>query len=210
MKTKILHIGCGYSHLTEDYDDIEEVRLDICDWVHPDIVLDACKLKTLPKASFDGAWMSHMLEHVYEHQIQTVLTGVIHILKPDGFLYVQVPNLMYVFKSVVEDNASLDEVLYESRIGIKIRPLDVLFGCQEAVMREQVGSIEIFNQHKVGFDDRFLLNNLTTAGFMNTFMGVKGCEIKAIACKNKVPEWIKKHFKFEEPVLMKGEQVEKV
>jgi len=200
MKPKILHIGCGYSHLTEEYDDIEEVRLDICDWVYPDIVLDACKLKTLEVSSFDGAWTSHMLEHVYEHQIQAVLTGINHILKSDGFLYVQVPNLMYVFESVVKNNASLDEVLYESRIGIPIRALDVLYGCQEAIMREQVGDLDIYNQHKIGFDDRFLLNHLTTAGFRNTFMGVKGCEVKAIACKSVVPKWIKKHFKFIEPV----------
>lgn len=53
--------------------------------------LDLTKLdySLIPDASFDGVWMAHVIEHLYNGD--KVLPGLIQKLKPGGFFYVEYP-----------------------------------------------------------------------------------------------------------------------
>jgi predicted SAM-dependent methyltransferase len=200
-KTKILHVGCGNAYLTNRFDDVEEVRVDLCPGVTKDFQLDARNLKSLPESSFDGVWMCHVLEHVYEHQVPVVLDGIRHVLNDNGFLFVTVPDLREVFKDVLNDEIRLDDNLYVSYTELKIRPLDVIYGYQEEVSKEQSRGA-IFNQHLTGFDSDIMLRKLTGAGFKRIYMTEMDWEVKSLACVNEPTEWVKRNFKLYEQEIL--------
>src|SRR6266446_7887238 len=46
----------------------------------------------LAASQFDAVYCSHNLEHYYRHDGATVLRGFLHVLKPDGFAEIKVPD----------------------------------------------------------------------------------------------------------------------
>lgn len=71
----------------------QHVLLDIAAGPGVDVVMDARKLSTLPPGQYDAVYNSHNLEHYYQHEVPKVLEGFAHILKPDGFVEIHVPNM---------------------------------------------------------------------------------------------------------------------
>ena len=185
---KILHIGCSSVRLP--YDDIEEVRLDINPYEQPDIVYDICELDSLEGDAYDGVWASHVLEHVYEYQMDKVLKGICHVLKKDGFLFVKVPDMKAVMREIIKNGMALDDLLYISHSGLEVRPIDIIYGHKREVER-----LHSYQSHKTGFDSDLLLKSLSRAGFHRNYVGVDNCEVRVLSMKSdRVHEWLKDKF----------------
>jgi hypothetical protein len=142
----------------------DHVLLDIDPRGGPDVVCDARELHALPGQQFDAVYCSHNLEHYYRHECAQVLDGFLHVLRPDGFADVSVPDLMAVMTTVVEKGLDIEDVLYEATVGpITVR--DVIYGWSLEIERSGVD----FFAHKTGFSDRSLHTALKTAGFGQVF-----------------------------------------
>ena len=164
---RVLNVGGGSKKIPipPHYAGWDHVLLDIDPAVKPDVVCDARSLDTLPGSQFDAIYCSHNLEHYYRHDTGRVLRGFLHVLRPDGFAEIRVPDLRAVMQRVVRDNLELDAVLYQSNAG-PISVLDVIYGLASEI--EQSGSD--FQQHKAGFTPHFLGRTLEAAGFGAIFL----------------------------------------
>lgn len=177
---RMLNVGGGNKRISIPpfYEGWEHVLLDIDPAGHPDIVCDARELNQLPPCKFDAVYCSHNLEHYYRHEVLKVLSGFLHVLKPDGFAHVRVPDIGLLMRIVVERSLDIDDLLYESAAG-PISVGDVIYGYGVEIER----SGQHFYAHKTGFTEKSLRGALNRAGFPYVFMSSGSLEIGAIACK---------------------------
>ena len=195
----LLHVGCGYStkkNTLKYYDDEwKETRVDINPDVNPDILGTMKDLSNVQNNSYDSVFSAHSIEHVYIHEVNTVLKAFYRVLKQNGFLVITCPDLKSISKLIVEDK--LLEVAYESPAG-SINPADMLWGHSNSIKEGNE-----FMAHKCGFTKKTLMAALTNAGFKS----VAGVEIPkyfdlwAVAQKNKAEkeeflQHVKKILKF--------------
>ncbi len=195
----LLHVGCGYNtkeNTLKYYDDEwKETRVDINPDVNPDILGTMKDLSNVQNNSYDSVFSAHSIEHVYIHEVNTVLKVFYRVLKQNGFLVITCPDLKSISKLIVEDK--LLEVAYESPAG-SINPADMLWGHSNSIKEGNE-----FMAHKCGFTKKTLMAALTNAGFKS----VAGVEIPkyfdlwAVAQKNKAEkeeflQHVKKILKF--------------
>lgn len=162
--------------LPQQYADFEHVLLDIDPQGEPDIVGDARKLSNLPPGRFDAVYCSHNLEHYYAHEVPAVLAGFVHVLKPQGFAQVRVPDIPQIMRIATEQKLDVEDVLYQSDVG-PIRVLDVLYGHASEIEK----SGQDFYAHKTGFSAKSLYKALLQAGFSHAYCSIGQLEINAIA-----------------------------
>lgn len=164
----LLNVGAG-SRLKEvppHYAGWEHLRLDIDPDCGADVVCDARLLgERLPSASYDAIYCSHNLEHYFPHDGERVLRGFAHVLKPDGFAEIRVPDIGEVLRAAVSRGLDLEDELYASPAG-PIRVLDVVYGWQEEIAR----SGQEFYGHRTGFTAKSLARALSRAGFGVVFL----------------------------------------
>lgn len=149
----VLDVGSGDAAvpLPDYYDGWYRVRLDLDPTSKPDMLLDARKIGDLPAAQFDAAFLSHNLEHFHRHEGRKVIAGCAHVLKPDGFIDIRVPDLGALMEAVVEKKMDIDDVAYESDAGpILVR--DVIYGFHVEIERSGCD----FYAHKTGFTEKSL------------------------------------------------------
>jgi SAM-dependent methyltransferase len=160
---RFLNIGGGSKAISVS-DIFAEWRHDLLDVdpaCRPDVLLDARELHTLPAASYDAVYCAHNLEHYYPHDAVKVVRGMAHILKPDGFAEIRVPDLQSLFKTVVQNNIDIEDVLYESDLG-PVRVRDVIYGFGPQIER----SGNDFYAHKSGFTPASLRKLFLNNGFV--------------------------------------------
>ena len=159
---RVLNVGGGSKAITIPpmYDGWEHVLLDISPVGNPDIVADARELQTLPAGQYDSVYCSHNLEHYYPHEAFKVLAGFLHVLKPDGFAHIVVPDVGQVMADFVRGNMEIDAPLYEVKAG-PITVHDVLYGYNKAIAQSGVD----FYAHKMGFTPSLLFRMLEDVGF---------------------------------------------
>lgn len=164
---RVLNVGGGSKTIPipPHYAAFEHMLLDVDAAGAPDVVCDARELATLPAAQYDAVYCSHNLEHYYRHDAPKVLRGFLHVLKPDGFAEIRVPDLHAVMRRVVQGNLEMNDVLYQSGMG-PITVQDVIYGHG----REIEESGRDFYAHKAGFTPRTLGASLEAAGFGPTFL----------------------------------------
>jgi SAM-dependent methyltransferase len=156
----------------------EEVRLDIDPDVKPDVVGSITGLQgSFAPQSFNAVWSSHVLEHLYAHEVYPALRQFIEVLKPDGFALIMSPDLEAVARHIVEHGIA--SVAYESPLG-PIRPLDMLYGHTRAI---ESGHHHM--AHRTGFTAERLGNLLLSAGFPTVFARSDNFEICALALMPK-------------------------
>lgn len=167
--------------------------LDIDPRGNPDVLCDARKLTTLAGGIYDGIYCSHNLEHYHAHEVQTVLKGFMHMLKPDGFAEIRVPDMDALFRTIVARNLDIDDVLYVSRAGpILVR--DVIYGFGVEIER----SGQDFYAHRTGFTQKSMRRALTEAGFRGMMFAKDAVlEIRVLALKGRLTEEHRKMFRFE-------------
>ena len=156
----------------------DEVRLDIDPGVKPDVVGSITQLETSFAAeSFDAVWSSHVLEHLYAHEVYPTLRQFIRVLKPSGFALIMSPDLEAVAHHIIEHGIAA--VAYESPAG-PIRPLDMLYGHSRAI---EGGRYHM--AHKTGFTADRLGNLLLSAGFSTISTRTENFEVCALALMPK-------------------------
>jgi predicted SAM-dependent methyltransferase len=136
----------------------EEVRLDIDPAVKPDVVGSINEIDLyLPPASFDAILCSHVLEHLFAHEIYPTLQKFKTILNPTGFALVMCPDLEAVAAHVVEKG--VNAVAYVSPAG-PIRGLDMIYGHARSIEQGRH-----YMAHRTGFTSDRLGHLLLQAGF---------------------------------------------
>jgi len=138
------------------------------------------QLQGLAPAIYDAIYCSHNLEHYFRHDLPKVLAGFVHLLKPEGFADIRVPDMKLVFEDMLRRNLDIDDVLYESPSG-PITVNDVIYGWGRKIA--ETG--QDFFAHKNGFTHRSLVQTLRTAGFPVVFTASLPFEISAIAFKTE-------------------------
>jgi SAM-dependent methyltransferase len=160
MKT-LLHVGCSWQNKSGlkgfDSPDWREIRFDIDPSVAPDIEGTLTDMNAVATGSVDAIYSSHNIEHVFPHEVETVLLEFHRVLKDDGIVVLTCPDLQSVCQAVVNDR--LMETLYESPAG-PIAPIDVLYG-----HRDSVANGKVYMAHKTGFTYSALYNAFIKAGF---------------------------------------------
>jgi hypothetical protein len=187
---KVLNVGGNNKAipLPPQYDGWEHVLLDIDPRGNPDVVCDARQLTSLPAESYDSVYCSHNLEHYYHHDVSKVLAGFFHIIKPDGFVYIRVPDILQVMRTMIEKGLDIEDTLYESGMGpISVR--DVIYGHGGEIER----SGNDFFAHKTGFTPKSLMAVLLSAGFgkVGVLPMPAGFEVTAFAFKDKPSDYVK-------------------
>jgi SAM-dependent methyltransferase len=164
MRT-LLHVGCSSQNKSAlkgfDSDDWREIRFDIDPSVYPDIEGTLTDMDAVDTGSVDAIYSSHNIEHVFPHEVHTVLLEFHRVLKDDGIVVLTCPDLVSVCQAVANDK--LMETLYESPAG-PIAPIDILYGHREAVAKGK-----IYMAHKTGFTYTTLQEAFFKAGFKFNF-----------------------------------------
>lgn len=158
----VLHVGCGPARRDKLHPYFrtpgwKELRLDIDPKVRPDIVASIVDLGCLTSGSVDSIWSSHNLEHLYEHEVRAALAEFVRVLRPDGFLLCNTPDLVRVAAEIAAGR--LEDTLYVSPAG-PITPVDILFG-----LRRSVSAGNPYMAHKTGFSAERLGRLMLEAGF---------------------------------------------
>ena len=167
MKT-FLHVGCGpqnkSSCLGFNNDNWKEIRFDIDKNVNPDIEGTLTDMSLVETGSVDAVYSAHNIEHIYPHEVPIALKEFYRVLKDDGIVVITCPDLQGVCEAVVNDR--LLEPLYETPEGVKVSPIDILYG-----YRKDVAKGNEYMAHKGGFTYTSLNTSFFEAGFKARYGG---------------------------------------
>jgi ubiquinone/menaquinone biosynthesis C-methylase UbiE len=159
MKT-VLHIGAGGGKVPQDMfpeTEWEEVSLDINPDVKPDIIASSIRIDGVSDNTFDAAYSSHSIEHLYAYEVPWALAEMYRVIKPGGAAVIICPDLLEVARCIV--NKGLTATAYECDAGA-ITPLDMLYG--------HVGMVAAGNeymQHRCGFTAETIRHEMECEGF---------------------------------------------
>lgn len=162
MQRRFLNVGGGNKKIRvpEFYDGWDHVLLDIDPSGNPDVCLDARELLTIASDQFDAIYCSHNLEHYFAHDVNKVLRGFHHVLKPDGFAEIRVPDMGELFEEIVTRKLDIDDILYGSDAG-PIRVRDVIYGYGPQIEASGVD----FYAHRTGFTRKSIAEAVQRAKF---------------------------------------------
>ena len=179
---KLLHVGCGPQNINSltkfDSKEWEEIRLDIDPSVNPDVIGTLTDMSSVPDSSVDAVYSSHNIEHVYPHEVNSVFSEFLRVLKPSGFVFISCPDLASVAQGII--STGLENPLYESPAG-PITPLDILYGHIDSMTRGN-----LYMAHKTGFTWDSLKAKLHGVGFPMVYGGQYAdmFALKAVAYKS--------------------------
>jgi len=167
MKT-FLHVGCGPENKSTikgfNNDNWKEIRFDIDEKVNPDIVGTLLDMSEVETGSVNAIFSSHNIEHIFPHEVPIALKEFYRVLKDDGMVVLCCPDLQSVCEAVVNDK--LLEPLYETSVGNKIAPIDILYG-----WRAPIAEGNEYMAHKGGFTYSVLNGAFLEAGFKINYGG---------------------------------------
>ena len=164
----VLHVGCGpttLAHMPGLFQDgtWQEVRLDIDESVHPDILGTILDMGLVEDGSVDAVYSSHNIEHVLPHEVAVALGEFRRVLRSDGRAVILCPDLQSVAAHVAEGR--LMDPLYISAAG-PICAVDILYGHRASI---QAG--KVYMAHRTGFTAATLASHLLEAGFVVAVVG---------------------------------------
>lgn len=204
-KKRVLNVGGNNKTIPLPlyYRDFDHHLLDIDPAGQPDIVADARNLFSIPRASYDAVYCSHNLEHYLLHQASRVLTGFWHIIKPNGFVEIRVPDLLEVMERVVRNSLDLDGILYRLVDGQPILVHDVLYGFGA----QMEASGEEFYAHRSGFSESSLQRFMFDHGFPWLVSSRGNLEIRVLAFKTKPSKSLLAELGVSSEVLLGGKKM---
>lgn len=194
---QLLNVGGANKRgaLPDHFLGMEHHLLDILAGPDVDLVCDARELAKMPPGNYDAIFCSHNLEHYDEYEIPIVLAGFKHMLKPDGFVQIIVPNLQQAMGHMARRMAEPDAVLYLSQAG-PVRYIDLIFG-----HAPQIAAKGEPYRHKFGFSPRLMKKVLKEAGFgwRSVESDLQNFEIQAFACLDSEPApWVRQALQLSE------------
>jgi SAM-dependent methyltransferase len=158
-----------------------EVRVDIDAESEPDVVASIADMSAVfPAGTFDAVWCSHVLEHLFAHEVPLAVAEFRRVLRPDGFALITSPDLETVVAMVLD--GGLDRVAYMSPSG-PITAHDMLFG-HSASLAEGRWSMA----HNTGFTCASLGNILIGAGFAEVVAKRQRFDLWAVALMPEADE----------------------
>ncbi len=177
-RLRVLNVGGGSKSIPipGHYEGWNHLLLDMDPGGNPDIVCDARRLVELDGGQFDAIYCSHNLEHYFRHDGRKVLEGFRHVLKPDGFAEIRVPDIRCVMRHCVEKNLDVADTLYVSQAG-PVLVHDVLYGFGQQI--ENSGAD--FYAHKAGFSAASLGSFLQEAGFVSVRTAERAEQFEVVA-----------------------------
>ena len=179
-----LHVGCGKKRKSDligfNNDNWKEIRFDIDEKVNPDIVGTLTDMNSVETASVDAIYSSHNIEHLYPHEVPLALNEFNRVLKDDGIVVLECPDLQQVCEAVANDK--LLEPSYESPSG-PISPIDMLFG-----YRPSLAKGNHYMAHKCGFTYSVLNQAFLQAGFKANFGGKLVWDLWIVSFKQLLTE----------------------
>jgi len=128
-----------------------------------------------PGGRFDAVYCSHVLEHFYDHDLPVVLRGIRHVLKPEGWAEIMVPDVGQAMKTMAEGR-DLDFILYHSPTG-PISIADMLWGSR---LYHRYDTGNAFMVHKNGFTRRTLGIAMNLAGFWQLAIEERRWELRVL------------------------------
>jgi ubiquinone/menaquinone biosynthesis C-methylase UbiE len=134
-------------------------------------------MHTLKRNQYDAVFNSHNLEHVYQYQVPLVLAGFQHVLKPNGFAHIAVPDMAALCEAIVSGHRDLNDTWYVSSGG-PITFHDVMYG-----WGAQVSKGNHYYAHKTGFTEKMLTKVLLAARFTHVYMARDNGNLTAFAFK---------------------------
>lgn len=160
----LLHVGAGSPSnrrlpLCFQGEDWMEVRVDIDKRVKPNIVATVTDMQGVPDERSHAVFSSHAHEHLNDFEVEKGFAEIYRVLRPGGFLLMNVPDLKQVAQMIVDGQA--DEVLYDSKAG-PVRPIDMMFGHQLSVKKGNA-----YMSHRTGFTAERLERFCLEAGFVD-------------------------------------------
>lgn len=160
---KLLHVGCGpqgQARTTPEFSRPywRETRLDIDASVSPDIVGSILTMPMVADGTMDGVYASHVLEHLYFHEVPNALAECHRVLNDTGVAVLTSPDLQAVAEVVAKGH--LTDTVCVAPVG-PIAPIDMLYGYRPALQR---GAHHM--AHRCGFTRPVLGNLLLEAGFL--------------------------------------------
>jgi predicted SAM-dependent methyltransferase len=124
--------------------------LDALPGPHVDHVGNARDLSRFPDSHFEAVYASHVLEHFdYQGELLQTLREWGRVLKPEGSLYVSVPDLTILCELFLNSQ----QLNGKDRFMV----MRMMFG----------GHINEYDYHLVGLNVEFLASYLSQAGFVN-------------------------------------------
>lgn len=151
-RRRVLHAGCGGTTL-DGWPDVIETRLDIDPTFSPDVLAPLTDVGEI--GPFDVVYASHVIEHLYPHEVGVALREFLRVLEPGGHAVIIVPDL--------EDVRPTDEVLYEANAG-PMCGLDLYYGFRPMIKES------LHMAHRSGFVESTLRRALEDAGFSEVVM----------------------------------------
>jgi len=95
-----LNLGCG-DKILDGY-----VNVDVANerlGRQPDVVCDIRKLSMFPDGSCDEILAVHVVEHFWRWEVQEILAEWFRVLKPDGKMILECPNLITACEEFLKD-----------------------------------------------------------------------------------------------------------
>jgi SAM-dependent methyltransferase len=192
----LLHAGCGHhrkSDLIGAFRTVawREVRYDIDPDAQPDILGSLTDMEAVPTAAVDAVFNSHVIEHLYPHEVPLALREFHRVLKPDGFVVLTCPDLQSVAEAIARGR--LMDVIFHRDYG-PVTPFDMLYGDRAALAMGKM-----FMAHHGGFTAETVMAVLTEAGFATTLAArTDAMMLWAIATKSRVDEeeldWFRRNY----------------
>ncbi|HEY5292882.1 MAG TPA: glycosyltransferase [Burkholderiales bacterium] len=158
---RVLNVGGGSKRIAipPHFDGWEHLLLDVKAADGVDLVRDARELGSLEAGAFDAIYCSHNLEHYYRHDVDRVLQGFRHVLKPGGFAEIRVPDIGGLIKLLAERELDIEQEIYISQAGA-ITAHDMIYGYGPEIQ----SSGQDFYAHKTGFSRDSLIRALYSNG----------------------------------------------
>jgi predicted SAM-dependent methyltransferase len=111
------------------------------------IIGDICDLSQFEDESIDEIYGSHVLEHVRQKDVQSVLKGIHRVLKKNGKLYISVPDLDVLCHTMLSSFLPFEAKMHVMRM---------IFG----------GQIDEYDFHYFGWNYDFMERFTLNAGFI--------------------------------------------
>jgi hypothetical protein len=176
---RVLNVGCGpkTSRRLQPFfapDAWQEIRLDIEPRVQPDIVGSVTQVAALVQpASVDAVWASHVMEHLFRHEVLPTLRQIRSVLKPTGFAIISSPDIESAARLVADHG--IDHVAYTSPAG-PITAHDMFYGLSSAIAGGHTAMA-----HRTAFTGNSLGELLLDAGFPVVLVKAEQFNLWAVA-----------------------------